>query len=159
MVDASDRPGTSVAPNDDMAEASVGWPNFMELALVQVEVELPRLGRSPLEFRDTTNPDAEPFFVLDDKDEVKYWEYIEGLRKHSMQSLQMVAYTLVWHMLGAFEVSCICIDVLFGSTPFFPFVLILVLIVTRSSRSSHAVNRYLSATRAVCGQRFLVNGL
>jgi hypothetical protein len=30
------------------------------------------------------NPDAEPFFVLDDKDEVRYWEYVEGLRKHSV---------------------------------------------------------------------------
>jgi hypothetical protein len=72
MVDASDRPRTSAAPNDDMAEASAGWPNFVELALVRAEEELPRWGRSPLEFRDAANPDAKPFFVLDDKDEVKY---------------------------------------------------------------------------------------
>jgi hypothetical protein len=50
---------------------------------------------SPLVFRDTANPDAEPFFILDDKDEVKYWKYVEGLRKHSMQSLWMVTDTLV----------------------------------------------------------------
>jgi hypothetical protein len=72
MVDASDRPGTSAAPDDDMAEASTGWPNFVELVLVRAEEELPRWGRSSLEFRDAANPDAEPFFVLDDKDEVKY---------------------------------------------------------------------------------------
>jgi hypothetical protein len=41
----------------------------------------------PLEFRDAVNPDAEHFFVLYDKDEVKYWEYVEGLRKHFVQSL------------------------------------------------------------------------
>jgi hypothetical protein len=72
MVDASDRPGTSVVPDGDTAEASVRWPNFIELALVRVEEELPRWGCSSLEFRDAANPDAEPFFVLDDKDEVKY---------------------------------------------------------------------------------------
>jgi hypothetical protein len=72
MVDASNLSGTSAAQNDDMAEASARWPNFAELALVWVEEELPRRGRSPLEFRDTTNPDAKPFFVLDNKDEVKY---------------------------------------------------------------------------------------
>jgi hypothetical protein len=44
----------------------------MELALMRAEEELPCWGRSPLEFRDAANPDAEPFFVLDDKDEVKY---------------------------------------------------------------------------------------
>jgi hypothetical protein len=55
-----------------MAEASAGWPNFMELALVRAEEELPRWGRSPIEFRDATNPDAEPFFIQDDKDKVKY---------------------------------------------------------------------------------------
>jgi hypothetical protein len=42
MVDAPDRPGTSVALEDDMAEASTKWPNFAELALVRAEEELPR---------------------------------------------------------------------------------------------------------------------
>jgi hypothetical protein len=42
MVDASDRPGTPVAPEDDMAEASAKWPNFTELALVWSEEELSR---------------------------------------------------------------------------------------------------------------------
>jgi hypothetical protein len=80
MVDASDRLGTSAAPDGDTAEASARWPNFAELALVRAEEELPRWGRLPLEFRDAANPDAETFFILDDKDEVKYWEYAEGLR-------------------------------------------------------------------------------
>jgi hypothetical protein len=39
---------------------------------VQVEEELPRWGRLTLEFRDAFNPSAEPFFVLDDKDEVHH---------------------------------------------------------------------------------------
>jgi hypothetical protein len=41
MVDASDQPGTSVAPDDDMVEASARWPGFVELALVRAEKELP----------------------------------------------------------------------------------------------------------------------
>jgi hypothetical protein len=49
------------------------------LALVRAEEELPRWGRSTLEFRDASNPSAEPFFALDDKDEVQPWEYLEGL--------------------------------------------------------------------------------
>jgi hypothetical protein len=28
---------------------------------------------------DASNPSAEPFFALDDKDEVQHWEYLEGL--------------------------------------------------------------------------------
>jgi hypothetical protein len=69
---------------DDLAEASARWPDYAGLALVQAEEELPRWGRSTLEFRDTSNPSAEPFFALDDKDEVQHWEFVEGLRKHSM---------------------------------------------------------------------------
>jgi hypothetical protein len=72
MVDATDRPGTSAAPGGDTAEASARWPDFAELVLVRAEEELPRWGRLPLEFRDATNPDAEPFFTLNDKEEVKF---------------------------------------------------------------------------------------
>jgi hypothetical protein len=71
MVDASGQPGTSAAPDDNKAEASAKWPNFTELALMRME-ELPHWGRSPLEFRDAANPNAEPIFVLDDKGEVRY---------------------------------------------------------------------------------------
>jgi hypothetical protein len=36
---------------------------------------------------------------------VQHWEYLEGLQKHSLQSLRMVSDTLVWGMSEAFEVS------------------------------------------------------
>jgi hypothetical protein len=72
-IDAPDWPGTSAALGDDLAEASARWPNYAGLALVRAEEELPRWGRSTLEFRDASNPNAEPFFSLDDKDEVQHW--------------------------------------------------------------------------------------
>jgi hypothetical protein len=72
MVDTSDQPGTFATPGDDMVEVSTRWPNFMELVLMWTEEELPRWGHSPLEFRDAANLDAEPFFILDDKDKVRY---------------------------------------------------------------------------------------
>jgi hypothetical protein len=42
MVDATDRPGTSVAPDGDTVEASARWTNFAELVLVRAKEELPR---------------------------------------------------------------------------------------------------------------------
>jgi hypothetical protein len=63
-IDALDRPGTSAVLGDDLAEASGRWPNYAGLALVRVKEELPRWGRSTLEFRDASNPSAEPFFAL-----------------------------------------------------------------------------------------------
>jgi hypothetical protein len=41
MVDASDRPETSAAPDDDAVGTSSGWLNFVELALMRAEEELP----------------------------------------------------------------------------------------------------------------------
>jgi hypothetical protein len=41
MVDAPDRPGTSITSEDDMAEASARWPDFARLVLDRVEEELP----------------------------------------------------------------------------------------------------------------------
>jgi hypothetical protein len=73
MVNAPDRPGTSVTSGYDLAEVSAMWPNYVGLALVWAEEELPRWGRSTLEFRDVSNPSAKPFFALDDKDEVQHW--------------------------------------------------------------------------------------
>jgi hypothetical protein len=105
MVDALDRPGTSATSGDDLDEVSARWPDYVGLALVRVEEELPCWGRSTVEFRDASNPSAEPFFTLNDKDEVQHWEFVEGLRKHSVQSLRMVADTLVRGMSKAFEVS------------------------------------------------------
>jgi hypothetical protein len=71
-IDAPERPGPSAMLGDDLAEALARWPNYAGLALVRVEEELPRWGRSTLEFRDASNPSAEPFFALDDKDEVQH---------------------------------------------------------------------------------------
>jgi hypothetical protein len=53
-----------------VAEVSARWPDFTGLVLARAEEELPHWGRSTLEFRDASNPNAEPFFALDDKDEV-----------------------------------------------------------------------------------------
>jgi hypothetical protein len=41
MVDASDRPRTSVMSEDDMAEASARWPDFTRLVLARAKEELP----------------------------------------------------------------------------------------------------------------------
>jgi hypothetical protein len=71
-VDAPDRPGTSMVLGDDSPEASARWTDYAGLALVWVEEELPRWGQLALEFRDASNPSAEPFFALDDKDEVQH---------------------------------------------------------------------------------------
>jgi hypothetical protein len=73
-AEALDEAGTSAALGGDQAEALVGWLDFIELALVRAEEELPRWGRLTLEFRDASNPSAAPFFALDDKDEVHHWE-------------------------------------------------------------------------------------
>jgi hypothetical protein len=78
-AEALDGAGTSAALGGDQAEASAGWPDFAGLALVRAEEGIPRWGWSTLEFRDASNPSAEPFFALNDKDEVHHWEYLEGL--------------------------------------------------------------------------------
>jgi hypothetical protein len=158
MVDAPDRPGTSVTSEDDMAEASARWPDFMGLMLARAEEELPRWGRSTLEFRDTANPNVEPFFTLDDKDEVQHWEYVEGLRKHSVQSLQMVADTLVRRMSEAFEVSHVCLSFL-AYIPLFSLVLILSLTMVKNSRCDLTASRSSFVMKAAYERRLLVNGL
>jgi hypothetical protein len=151
MVKAFDQPRTSTAPDDDAMETSGGWPDFVELALVRAEEELPRWGQLTLEFRDAANPDAEPFFTLDDKDEVQHYEYVEGLRKHSVRSLRMVMDTLVRHMSGAFEVGSACVAILHGMYPLFSLVLILVLTMVRNSRSNRAASCFSFAMKAACG--------
>jgi hypothetical protein len=158
MVDAPDRPGTSITSEDNMAEVSARWPDFVGLVLAQAEEELPRWGRSTLEFRDVANPNAKPFFALDDKDEVQHWEYIEGLRKHSVQSLRMVVDTLVRRMSEAFEVSRVCLFFL-AYIPLFSLVLILSLIVVKNLRSDLVASRSSFVMKAAYGRRLLVNGL
>jgi hypothetical protein len=88
-------------------EASAAWPDLAELALMWAEEELSCWGRSALEFRDTANPSAEPVFALDDRDEVHHWEYVEGLRQHTMRSLRVASEALARGMSDAFEVSWI----------------------------------------------------
>jgi hypothetical protein len=46
--------------------------DFVGLALMRAEEELPHWGRSTLEFRDASNPSAKTFFALGDKDEVHH---------------------------------------------------------------------------------------
>jgi hypothetical protein len=41
MVNTSDQPRASVAPDGDMAEVSTGWPDFVELPLMRAKEELP----------------------------------------------------------------------------------------------------------------------
>jgi hypothetical protein len=72
VAETLDGAGTSAALGGDQAEESAGWPDFAGLALMRSEEELSRWGRSTLEFRDASNPSAEPFFALDDKDEVHH---------------------------------------------------------------------------------------
>jgi hypothetical protein len=69
---AVDEAGPSAAPESDLAEAPAAWSDLAGLALVWAEEELPRWGRSALEFRDAANPSAEPVFALDDRDEVHH---------------------------------------------------------------------------------------
>jgi hypothetical protein len=126
--------------------------------LARAEEELPHWGRSTLEFRDAANPNAEPFFALDDKDEVEHWEYVEGLRKHSVQSLWMVANTLVRRMSEAFEVSHVRLLFLVY-IPLLSLVLILSLTVVRNSRSDLTASRSSFIMKATYGRRLLVNGL
>jgi hypothetical protein len=71
-TEASDRASTFVVLGGDQAEASASWSDFAGLVLVWAEEELPLWGRSTLEFRDVSNPRAEPLFALDDKDEVHH---------------------------------------------------------------------------------------
>jgi hypothetical protein len=72
MVNAPDRLNTSVTSGDDVVEVSARWPDFTGLVLAWAKEDLPCWGRSTLEFRDASNPNAEPFFTLDDKDEVQH---------------------------------------------------------------------------------------
>jgi hypothetical protein len=122
------------------------------------EEELPRWGRSTLEFREASNPSVEAFFALDDKDKVQHWEFIEGLRKHSVQSLRMVTDTLVRGMSEAFEVSWVRLSFLAFYPPF-SLVLILGLTVVRNSRSDLAVSHSSSIMRVAFRLHLHVNGL
>jgi hypothetical protein len=61
-------------------------------------------GGPSLEFRDTANPDADPIFALNDRDEVHRWEYLEGLRRHLERALHVATETLSRGVRDATEV-------------------------------------------------------
>jgi hypothetical protein len=61
--------GPSAGPGDALAGSSSSWPDIAALAIARAEAEIPRWGAS-LQFRDAANPDAEPIFTLNDRDEV-----------------------------------------------------------------------------------------
>jgi hypothetical protein len=103
-AEAADQASPSTTPESDLVRAPVAWPDLAGLALVRAEEELPRWG-SALEFRDASNPGAEPIFVLNDTDEVHHWEYLEGLRQHTMRSLRVASEALARGMSDALEVS------------------------------------------------------
>jgi hypothetical protein len=74
-----------------------------------------------------------------------------------MQSLRMVADTLVWGMSEAFEVSRARLSFLAFILPF-SLVLILGLTVVRNSRGVLAASHSSFVMRAAYGRRLLVNG-
>jgi hypothetical protein len=62
------------------------------------------VGGPSLQFRDAVNPDAEPIFVLNNKDEVHRWEYLEGVRRHLDQLLRVASEAMSWSMWDVTEV-------------------------------------------------------
>jgi hypothetical protein len=82
--------GPSAGPGDALAGSSSSWPDIVALAIARAETEIPRWGPS-LQFRDAANPDAEPVFVLNDKDEVHRWEYLEGVCWHLDRLLRVAS--------------------------------------------------------------------
>jgi hypothetical protein len=83
---------------------------------------------------------------------------MEGLCKHSVQSLRMVTDTLVWRMSEAFEVSRVRLSFLAFHPPF-SLVLILDLTMVRSSRSVLTASHSSFVMRVAYGRRLLINGL
>jgi hypothetical protein len=90
-VDTAGEAGPSAGPGDAPAGSSSSWPDIAALAIARAETELPKWGGPSLQFRDATNPDAEPIFVLSDKDEVHRWEYLEGVRQHLDRLLRVAS--------------------------------------------------------------------
>jgi hypothetical protein len=91
---AAGEAGPSAGPEGAPAEPSSSWPDIAALALARVEEEIPRWGGPSLEFRDAADPDADPIFALNDRDEVHHWEYLEGLRRHLKRALHVATESL-----------------------------------------------------------------
>jgi hypothetical protein len=77
---AAGQAGPSAGPKSAPAGPSSEWPDLAVLALVRAEEEIPCWRGPSLEFRDASNPCADPVVALNDADEVHHWEYLEGLR-------------------------------------------------------------------------------
>jgi hypothetical protein len=76
------------------AGSSSSWPDIGDA----------ELGGASLPFRDAVNPDAEPIFILNDRDEVHRWEYLEGVRRHLDRLLQVASEAVSRSMRDATEV-------------------------------------------------------
>jgi hypothetical protein len=100
--------GPSAGPGDAPAGSSSSWPDIAALAIARAEAEIPRWGGPSLQFRDAANPDAEPIFTLNDRDEVHRWEYLEGLRRHLERVLHVATETVSRGMWDATEVCLTC---------------------------------------------------
>jgi hypothetical protein len=96
--------GPSAGPGDAPAGSSSSWPDIAALAIARAEAEILRWGGPSLQFRDAANPDAEPIFTLNDRDEVHRWEYLEGVRRHLDRLLHVVSEAVSRSIRDATEV-------------------------------------------------------
>jgi hypothetical protein len=96
--------GPSSGPGGAPAGASSSWPDFAALAIARAEEEIPRWGGPPLAFKDAANLDGEPILVLNDRDEVHRWQYLEGVRQHLARLLSVASDAVTRGMLDATEV-------------------------------------------------------
>jgi hypothetical protein len=62
------------------------------------------VGGPSLQFRDAANPDAEPIFTMNDRDEVHRWEYLEVVRRHLHWLLHVASEAMSWSIRDATEV-------------------------------------------------------
>jgi hypothetical protein len=104
---AAGQAGPSAGPESAPARPPLGWPDIAALALARAEEEIPRWGGATLEFRDASNPGADPIFALNDGDEVHHWEYLEGLHRHLERSLRVATKAMSRGMRDATEVSSV----------------------------------------------------
>jgi hypothetical protein len=100
--------GPSAGPGDAPAASSSSWPDIAVLAIAQDEEEILRWGGPSLQFRDAANPDAEPIFTLNDRDEVHRWQYLEGVRQHLDRLLRVASEAVSRGVQDATEVQQIC---------------------------------------------------
>jgi hypothetical protein len=67
---AAGEAGPSAGSKDAPVGSSSSWLDIAALAIARAEAEILRWGGPSLEFRDAVNPDADPIFTLNDRDEV-----------------------------------------------------------------------------------------